>query len=258
MTMKTRLQFATKIASRHLLISVFVALLSAAFVFFALYPYPFYAITGSLSIFILMMGVDVSCGPLCSFIIASPKKSKRETITDLTVIGAIQLLALGYGLFTLYTARPVMQVYERGNFRIVTANEVQINEFSTALPAFQQLPLVGINTIGTREAKNPNDQLDSVEMSLAGIEIGLRPSWWVSYQSVRDKVKKTQLPIDQLMNELNTADKEKLTKAIKKYHLKQSDTFFLPLDNAKYKEWVVLLNNNADIVGYAPVDGYVE
>ncbi len=186
MNIKTRLPFAIKIASRHLVISLLVALLSAAFVFFVLYPYPYYLITGSLSIFMIMMVVDVSCGPLCSFVISSPKKSKRETITDLSLIGTVQLFALAYGLFTLYVARPVIQVYERGNFRIVTANEVQINEFSNALPQFQQLSVFGIQTIGTREAKNADDQLDSVDMSLAGIEIGLRPSWWVSYQSVRD------------------------------------------------------------------------
>ncbi len=168
MNMKTRLQFATKIASRHLLISVFVALLSAAFIFFVLYPYPYYLITGSLSIFLIMMVVDVSCGPLCTFVIASPKKSRRETIMDLTLIGTVQLLALGYGLFTLYAARPVMQVYERDNFRVVTANEVQVDEFPKALPQFKQLSAIGIQTIGTREAKNADDQFDSINMSLGG------------------------------------------------------------------------------------------
>ncbi len=170
----------------------------------------------------------------------------------------MQLLALAYGLFTLYIARPVMQVYERGNFRIVTANEVQISEFPNALPQFQQLLAFGIQTIDAREAKNADEQLDSVDMSLAGIEIGLRPSWWVSYQSVRDKVKKRQLSVNKLMQKLTDTDKEKLNKALGKYQLKQSEIFFLPLANAKYKDWVVLLNKEADIVGYAPVDGYVK
>ncbi len=256
MKLNTRFAFAAKLASRHLLISVFVAILSAALVFFLLYPYPYYLISGSLSIFLLMMVVDVSCGPLCTLVVASPKKSKKETALDLSFIGGIQLIALGYGLFSLYVARPVLEVYEKGNFRIVMANEVQTDEFVNALPQFKKLPFIGIELAGTRVAENAKEQLESIGLAMAGIEIGLRPGWWVSYQSVREQVKTTYQPLSRLQPKLSPTENTALQKALNKYKIEQDNTFYLPLDNSNYKDWIVLLDSSATIIGYAPINGY--
>ncbi len=256
MKLNTRFAFATKLASRHLLISLLVAILSATLVFFVLYPYPYYLISGSLSIFLLMMVVDVSCGPLCTLVVASPQKSKKETALDLSFIGGIQLIALGYGLFSLYVARPVLEVYEKGNFRIVMANEVQTDEFVDALPQFKKLPFISIELAGTRIAANAKEQLESISLAMAGIEIGLRPGWWVPYESVQEKVKTTYQPLSTLQSKLSPTESAALQKALNKYKIKQGNTFYLPLDNSGYKDWIVLLNSQAIIVGYAPINGY--
>lgn len=250
-----RLKFAGKIAGRHLLVSLLVAIVSAAFVFFVLYPYPYYLISGSLSIFMLMMLVDVSSGPLCTFVIASPKKSKKATILDVMIIGAVQLLALSYGLYSLYIARPVIEVYEKGNFHVVMANEVEQNEFVDALPQYQKLPLIGIQTLGVRKANNEKEQFESISLALAGIEIGQRPGWWIPYQEVRHEVSKNMMPLKKLVRTLSKNNQLVLQKALEKYHLLVPDTYFLPLTNSKYEDWVVLLNMNADIVGYAQIKG---
>ncbi|MGN6964880.1 fimb protein, partial [Neisseria sp. P0016.S002] len=34
--------------------------------------------------------------------------------------------------------------------------------------------------------------------------------------------------------------------------------YFLPFTSARSKEWVVILNDQADFLGYAPIDGFIK
>ena len=50
------------------------------------------------------------------------------------MIGVLQLAALVYGLHTVYIVRPVAMVFEVERFRLVTANDVLLDELPKALP----------------------------------------------------------------------------------------------------------------------------
>ncbi len=78
--LSSRLPFATHYALRHLGISVAVALLSAALVFGLLYPAPYRAMLGVGPIFLLVLAVDVVCGPLLTLTPPTP-----EGVTTLNV-----------------------------------------------------------------------------------------------------------------------------------------------------------------------------
>ena len=77
-----RLRFALRYALRHALVSLLVAGLSALFVFGLLYPPPTSAMLGVGSIFLLLLGVDVVCGPLLTLLLANPAKPRRERWLD--------------------------------------------------------------------------------------------------------------------------------------------------------------------------------
>ncbi|HFB0979533.1 TPA: fimb protein, partial [Neisseria gonorrhoeae] len=67
-----RWRFALKSAGWHLLISLLVAGLAALLVFKVWYPYPYAELTGGLSLYQLVVAVDIVCGPLLTLILASP------------------------------------------------------------------------------------------------------------------------------------------------------------------------------------------
>ncbi len=99
--MKTHLNrwnFAASLAARHLMLSACIALFFAALVYQIWYPSPFREMFGVGRIFLLILFVDVVCGPFLTLLLANPRKSRREITVDLGIIGVIQLLALSYGL----------------------------------------------------------------------------------------------------------------------------------------------------------------
>ena len=75
----TRWCFAARYASRHLLISLLIALASAAVVFGLWYPAPYRAMLGVGAIFGLVLVVDVVCGPLLTGVVASPGENGVRT-----------------------------------------------------------------------------------------------------------------------------------------------------------------------------------
>ena len=36
------------------------------------------------------------------------------------------------------------------------------------------------------------------------------------------------------------------------------ELYFLPFTSARSKEWIVILNDQADFLGYAPIDGFIK
>ena len=69
-----RRNFSVRCALRHLGISVAVALISGALVFGLLYPPPYHAMLGVGPVFMLVLAIDVVCGPLLTLIVANPRK----------------------------------------------------------------------------------------------------------------------------------------------------------------------------------------
>ena len=89
MAMESRFRFAIRRCFFHLLASVAIAVIIAAFVYFFLYPTPYQYVLSISSIFFVLLAVDVACGPLMTLLISNPKKSKKETILDFSLVGIL-------------------------------------------------------------------------------------------------------------------------------------------------------------------------
>lgn len=111
-------------AAIHLGISALVAAAAAWLVFAVWYPYPYREISGGRELFTLIVVVDVILGPLMTLIIFNRTKPRTELVRDLAVVALIQLAGLGYGLWSVYAARPVHMVFEFDRFRAVHAVDV--------------------------------------------------------------------------------------------------------------------------------------
>jgi hypothetical protein len=251
-----RLKFAAGWAFRHLLVSVLVVALAASLVFFGWFPDPWRAMLGVATVFGLVVVVDLVCGPLLTLVLASPDKSKRERWIDLIFVGLIQLVALGYGLHSVYSARPVVLAFEVDRLNIVTANEVQVDQLKAAPLGLQVLPWRGVLHVTLRPAESPQEFLDSLSMSLGGVSQSMRPNWWTPYdEKTRAAIVAKAKPLTALIGK-RPQDAAVLEQAAKRAGQPVSQLLYLPLTSSKEQSWVALIDASAKMVGYAPVDGF--
>lgn len=254
-TFAMRLKYASRWALLHLAVSAVVALISAVVVFGLWYPQPWRQMLGVTNVFFLVVIADVICGPLLTLILVNPRKSIRERWLDVSLIGLIQIVALAYGLFSVFSARPVILAFEVDRFVVITANEVQIEDLPKALPELQTLPWFGVTLVALRPSANTEDYLLSLEETINGVSQPMRPGWWRPYKEAKTDIAARALPLISLLNK-RPDRKDVLTQAITSTGLSIDQLQFLPLTSTKRSDWVALLNLSGEIVGSVNVDGF--
>lgn len=131
-----------KRSTAFLLHLAFSSLLAAALVvwlFFVWYPGPLAKASGMQEIFLMLLGIDVVLGPLCTLLIYDAvKKQMAELKRDVGIILVLQIAAMLYGLYILGVARPAFIVFNAGQFDLVYANELVYPENNKGLktPSF--------------------------------------------------------------------------------------------------------------------------
>ncbi len=121
-----------KAASIHLAISVVVFSLFLALVFLIWYAYPFNHAQGVGKIVYIMAGVDVILGPLLTLFLFKP--GKKGMVFDLIVVAAVQIGALGYGSFVIYSERPVYAVFGHNIAEVVVFSEIGRQQIPENIP----------------------------------------------------------------------------------------------------------------------------
>ena len=82
-------------AGVHFSVSLVVAVLAAWMVFGLWYPYPYRELSGGGELFLLIVAVDVVCGPLLTLLLYRPDKPRYQWRVDMALIAGLQLLVLG-------------------------------------------------------------------------------------------------------------------------------------------------------------------
>ena len=255
MIASSRFRFAARYALRHLLLSLGMALASAAVVFGLWYPSPYRQLLDVHHIFVLVLAVDVVCGPLLTLVLASPKKSRRERWLDFSLVGAIQLAALAYGMHSVWAARPVALVFEVDRLSVVTANEVLHDGLPKALPEFRDLPFAGVLKAGTRKPANGAEMMRSLDLSLGGVPLAAQPDWWQPWADSLPAMRQRAKPLAELMARKPQAAPV-LQDAARDAGHAAAELSYLPLVSSKTLDWVALLDGQMNMVGWAPVDGF--
>lgn len=255
---RTRLVAAARAATVHLTASALIALMVAWIVLQVWFPNPYRDLAGGTALLWILVGVDVVCGPILTFILFNPKKPKRELYMDLSIVLAIQIAALCYGLYSIYLARPVALVFEVDRFVAVPAAQVDPAELARALPEHRSLRVVKpVPLLGVRSPKDGQDMLESVDLSIQGREPSVRADWWQSYESSQSTVKQRMKPVSALSASLTGVAKEKLIAEVNAAGKTVGQLFYLPMTTAgRLDDWIVLLDSDANVLGYAPVGGF--
>lgn len=103
-----------KAALIHFSISLFVIGLFVLIIFTLWYPIPFFSISKVIVPLKLLVLIDVIVGPLLTFVVY--KKNKKYLKIDLSMIALMQILALSYGVYTIYNGRPSLIAMRGGQF----------------------------------------------------------------------------------------------------------------------------------------------
>lgn len=239
----------------HLTVSLGVALLAAMLVFGLWYPYPYSETSGGRTLFLLVVLVDVVIGPLITLIIFNRNKSRRELWSDLTIVGVLQMAALGYGLWTVFVARPVHLVYEYDRMRVVHAIDLEAHMLAKAPASLQNLPMTGPKPIALRAFADASEQFDATMAAMGGAMLSLRTDLWQSYASRTNDILKSAKPIDELINRF-PKQVVLINRAIIDTGRSADQLVYLPMVDRDIV-WTVLLDGmSAKPLGFIPIDSF--
>jgi hypothetical protein len=105
----------------HFIISLIVFSLVVLVLLYFWYPQPHFIASGGWQGLRITASVDLVLGPLLTFVVFNAKKSKKVLAKDLSVIATLQLIALVWGVNTIYYQRPVALVFWENTFISVPA-----------------------------------------------------------------------------------------------------------------------------------------
>lgn len=258
--MSHRFQSGIKFASLHLLFSIAVAGLIYVLIFSIWIPRPFAELSQAKGLFLLILVVDIICGPLLTLVVYNPSKPRAELQRDLSLIILLQLAALGYGLHTVTQVRPIWLGFERDHFRMVALMDVQPQRLTEAPEGLQARNWLGPKPIGVRILSGDDpDFLQSVQLSLEGRHSAFRPNHWVPYAEQKSQVLEAARPVDELIGYHQTQSGLDIQPLLQRWGAETSRLRFLPLSTDQPTNWTVLIDaETAAIVGYIPVSGWLD
>lgn len=240
----TRIRSAARAALVHFGLSLMVACAVAWLVFRVWFPAPFDELTGGRSLFLILIAVDVVCGPVLTLVLYDNAKSRFKWRVDLALIVLIQLGALGYGLNLVAGARPVFLAFEGDRFRVVQAMDVDSDRLQEAPLGLRALGYGGPRLLGVRLAQSGDaDHLESLQLSIAGLHPSFRPSRWRPFEEQVPTLQRALRPLRDLRDKHPERQAE-LDARLSELGLNDDLAGYLPLVREGTTDWVVLVRRS--------------
>jgi len=218
----------------HLAISFFIALIVVGVVFFIWYLSPLAKAVGVTHIFLMMLAIDVIIGPLLGLLVY--KEGKKSLKMDLSIIILIQIMALGYGVYSIAQGRPAWLAYNVDRFELVRNNEILTEQIAQVSPQYQQPSWLKPQFVGVEFAKDKKIRSDEMFAEvLGGISIAQKPERYVPLDKVKNQIQQHAQNLD-VLNQFN--DKALVEKTLSNY---PQATAFVPL-KANAVDMTVLIN----------------
>lgn len=210
-----------------------------------------------MQLFWWMLGVDMVCGPLLTWILIRPGKTWRALGVDLVLIACLQWGALAYGVHALALSRPLAVVFEVDRFRVISYSDVPEEEMAAAsVPVwFTPWQLQAPQMLGLRSVHGLGEKMSSVESAFQGVDAAQRPSRWQDYSLSKSDILRRARPLEDLRQRYPT-EIGRIDAAANAAGL-HAGGLWLPLVGRRSAEWIALIDpTSAAIVGYLPFDGF--
>ena len=192
------LRHRARASAIHFTLSVVIATAAFCVIYFLWFPGVLYDGAGGSRLLRLIFVVDVTLGPLLTFVVFVP--GKKSLVFDLAVIAALQLGALCYGVWTMFEIRPVYIVFVKDRFELARANDLSAQELAKVRGTpYGRLPFDGPHVVGVRLPSDPNEQFEISQAALAGgPDLYGYPRFYRPYAEVRGEVLKSAIDVREL------------------------------------------------------------
>jgi hypothetical protein len=229
-------------------LSLSAAIAAAVFfpIYFLWFPDVLFESAGGRDLFLLIVGLDVTVGPLITTLIYVPGKWGLKF--DLVVIATLQSLALAFGVYVLFEARPVYIVFVKDRFELVLVNQFPPGELEKGAPGgYDRLSWSGPTIVAVRMPDNLKERLDIMISGIAGVDVHLYPRYYVPYDEARAEARAKGEPLQKLRdhNPGRAGEVEALVSASGR---KEERLRFLPLRAGKVDLSVVIDATTGQIV----------
>jgi hypothetical protein len=227
----------------HLSISAAIAAAVVALMLLLWYKPPFFSALGGKHLLLILLGVDVTLGPLITLLIFNPLKSRKALGFDLSVIAVLQSAALIYGMSVMFHSRPVYVVFSKGSFDLITANMLSKQDIAQAkYPAYRSLPLTGPVYVYSEMPSDIKERNQLVFSAMEGKDLPQFPQYYMPYSEYGSVEGSATRPIAEL-KQLNPGLVAEIDRSEQSSGRKESDIGFVPL-RAKYQDQAVLLGKS--------------
>lgn len=234
----------------HLLCSLVIGLGALGLVFGVWYPSPLHLALGVTSIFLLLLLVDVTLGPLLTLVVY--EVGKKTLKFDLAVIVALQLSALGYGLWTVAQGRPAWLVFNVDRFDVVQVVDIDTRRQAEALPPYRAPTWLGPQwavAVQSDDVARRNEAL--FEAVQGGSDIAQRPELYRPLTDSIEQVRAKAQGLDRLL-QFNSSDA--VTDALNAW---PQATGWLPLMARAQPMVVLLTDENTQVLTIVPLQPWL-
>lgn len=222
----------------HISASVALALALLFVVFGVWYPEPLATAVGVTHIFLILLAVDVTLGPLLTLLVA--KEFKKSLKFDLSIIIVMQIAALIYGVGVVAQGRPVWLVFNGDRFDLVQAYELADNPYvEKARESYKHLSWFGPKWVAAKQPEDMEARNNlTFEAVFAGVDVPQRPDLYMPYEDDKATLMSKVQPLVNLGRYNSAADVEKTLR-----EWPQADGF-LPM-MCRVKAMTVLINSHS-------------
>jgi hypothetical protein len=233
-------------AGTHLGLSIAIATAIFLPVYFYWYPSALFDTAGGRELFLLITSVDVTLGPLLTLIVF--KSGKRGLAFDLSAIATAQLIALSYGVWTLFESRPAYIVFAKDRFELVRVNELAEENLKKG-GAYASLSWTGPPIVGVRIPTDPEEWMRIAISGAGGVDIQRFPEYYVPYPQIKQEAAAKGLPLKRL-RELNPDRGAVIDNTLSRLGRREDDVHFLPLRAGKQDLAVLIDAKGGDVLRY--------
>lgn len=246
-----------KASAIHLSISFFVILSLSGLLALSWYLPAYAWAMGGLGLIGILAGVDICLGPLLTLVVWNVKKSSLRF--DMAVIVLFQLAGLGYGMYTIFLARPVYQVFAVSQFDLVGATDIPEGELEKAVrDEFKSLPVTGPKIIAARMPTDPIERNHLLFSSLrGGADLAQLPRYYVPYAELAPEAARKAKPLDAL-TQRDAATRDKLSAYLSSHDLDPAKVKFLPMRAKAHDQTVLVDADTGAVLGIVNIDPWVQ
>jgi hypothetical protein len=166
----------------HLGISAAIGAAALALMLLVWYPWPLFEATGGNELVMILVGVDVAIGPLCTLVVF--RSGKPGLRFDLATIATLQVAALAYGMYVVFLARPAYIVFVKDRFEVASVADIEPGAFAEARdPRFRAAPLLGPELAVADFPADAAERRKLVALALAGLDLHQFPKYFAPYEA---------------------------------------------------------------------------